>query len=151
MVLVERLDIGINAEWFAVHAYERKVAVRRRQSRCAKKLVADELMDSRAVLIVVVQRERVHAGEHLLLFVLIDLNLERRAVVVERADEPFLANGHLADVGAVDCQVRGHIVERFLLLRWRDVGAQGLDHRPVLRSQLVPVPGIDLQVDFDQA
>ena len=71
--------------------------------------------------------------------------------MVERADETLLANGHLADVGTVDCQVRGHIVERFLTLRWRDVGAQGLDQRPVLHSQLVPVPGIDLQVDFDQA
>ena len=27
VVLVERLDVGINAEGFAVHAHERKVAV----------------------------------------------------------------------------------------------------------------------------
>ena len=27
VVLVERLDVGINAEGFAVHAHERKIAV----------------------------------------------------------------------------------------------------------------------------
>ena len=53
-VLVERLDVGVNAKRIAVHADLRKIAVRGRQARGPKQLEPDELVNPRGILLVVV-------------------------------------------------------------------------------------------------
>src|SRR5690606_32903217 len=97
-----RLDIRINPQVLAVDRDAREVAARSWNACCVEQSVGQVLADLGFVLFVVIKGQAVEPRDGILLDVLVELHLERRALFVKRSDESFLADRDRIDRDAVD-------------------------------------------------
>jgi hypothetical protein len=149
-LLVERLDVDVEAEVVPVQGHVGEVAARRRHPGGAEPVVGQALAHVRRILLRVVEGELVEAEDLLAGHVLVELHLERRLLLRQRAEEALLAQPDLPVLLAVDRQVGLEVGERALERLGQAVAAQDVEHRAGLAAQRVPVGAGHLDLDLEQ-